>query len=99
MIGARRLKSWILLGACAWGAATAALAQPAQRLVATYSTGHLYAQEQWETPSLKWIHRVRAEHARKRKGALKPMSLARQKALAAKYGLKLVSAHERAEIK
>ncbi len=56
-------------------------------------------EEKWETPSLEWIHRVRAEHARRRKGALSPMPLAKQKALAAEYGLKLVSLRKRAEVR
>ena len=55
--------------------------------------------EKWETPSLEWIHRVRAAHARRRRGVLIPMPLAKQKALAAKYGLKLVSPRERADVK
>ena len=58
------------------------------------------AEEKWETPSLEWIHRVRAEHARRRRGGpLKAMPVAKQKALAAKYGLKLVSPRARAEVK
>jgi opacity protein-like surface antigen len=41
----------LLLAACLLGAASAAQAQTAQRLEATYSTGRLlYAQSQWETP-------------------------------------------------
>jgi hypothetical protein len=47
--------------------------------------------EKWDTPSLEWIHRVRAEHARRRKGVMRPMPLARQKALAKKCDCKLIS--------
>ena len=54
-------------------------------------------EEKWETESLAWIHRVRAEHARRRKGKLKPMPLAEQEALAAKHGLKLTTLRDRAK--
>ena len=54
-------------------------------------------EEKWETPSLEWIHRVRAKMAKR--GEKGPMPLAKQKALAAKYGLKLVSPREKAEVK
>jgi hypothetical protein len=40
----------LLLAACILGAATASFAQQARKLEATYSTGRLYAQSQWETP-------------------------------------------------
>ena len=50
-------------------------------------------EEKWETPSLEWIHRVREQLAKEQpKG---PMPLTRQKALAAKWGLKLVGPWER----
>jgi hypothetical protein len=55
------------------------------------------ADEKWETPSLEWIHRVRAEMVKR--GERGPMPLARQKALAAKFGLKLVGPREKAAAK
>ncbi len=51
-------------------------------------------EEKWETPSLEWIHRVRARMAKR--GDRGPMALAKQKALASKYGLKLVGPRDRA---
>lgn len=45
-------------------------------------------EERWETPSLAWIHRIRQEMALR--GEKGPMPLARQKALAKKYGSRLV---------
>ncbi len=47
-------------------------------------------EEQWETPSLEWIHQVRRELQRKRgKRPPRPMPRAQVEALAKKYGLKL----------
>jgi len=54
-------------------------------------------EEKWETPSLEWIHLARAKMAKRRERG--PMPLAKQKALAAKYGLKLVSLRKRAEVR
>ena len=54
-------------------------------------------EEKWETPSLEWIHRARAKMAKH--GLRGPMPLAKQKALAAKYGLKLVSLRDREAVK
>ena len=54
-------------------------------------------EEKWETASLAWIHRVRAKHARRRRGKLKPMPLEEQEALAAKYGLKLTTLRDGAK--
>ena len=53
-------------------------------------------EEKWKTSSLEWIHRVRAKMAKR--GQRLPMPLAKQKALAAKFGLKLVRLRDRAEV-
>ena len=46
--------------------------------------------EQWETPSLEWIHRVRRERQEERKGRpLRPISRQEAERLARQYGLKL----------
>ena len=50
MISLLRPSAVLLLAACMLGAATASFAQQARKLEATYSTGRLYAQSQWETP-------------------------------------------------
>jgi len=50
-----RLAAWLLLAALAPGALPSAHAQAAKRLEATYSTGHLHAQAQWETPYRRGI--------------------------------------------
>ena len=50
MIRLLRPSAVVLLAACMLGATTASFAQPAQKLEATYSTGRLHAQAQWETP-------------------------------------------------
>ena len=56
-----------------------------------------HTEEKWETPSLEWIHRVRRELARRSgKG---PMPLAKQRALAAQYGSKLVESPAKARAK
>jgi hypothetical protein len=47
--------------------------------------------EQWETPSLEWIHRVRRQRQVERKGRpLRPLSRQEAECLAKRYGLKLV---------
>ena len=53
-------------------------------------------EEKWETPSLEWIHRVRREMAER--GEKGPMPLARQKALAKKYGSKVVAPRKKAPV-
>ena len=46
--------------------------------------------EQWETPSLEWIHRIRRERQAERKGRpLGPISRQEAERLAKQYGLKL----------
>lgn len=51
-------------------------------------------EEKWETESLAWIHRVRRRMARQ-KG---PIPLARQRALAKKYGSKLVEPRKKVSV-
>jgi hypothetical protein len=50
MTSLRRPSAVLLFAACALGAASASFAQPARKLEATYSSGHLHVQSQWETP-------------------------------------------------
>jgi hypothetical protein len=46
--------------------------------------------EQWETPSLEWIHRVRRERLMERQGRpVRPISHKEAELLAQQYGLKL----------
>ena len=53
--------------------------------------------EKWESGSLEWIHRIRREMGER--GENGPMPIDKQKALAARCGLKLVRLRERAEVK
>jgi hypothetical protein len=48
-------------------------------------------EQEWETPSLEWIHRIRRERQQER-GARRPRPLPRNKAekLAEEYGLRIV---------
>lgn len=47
--------------------------------------------EQWETPSLEWIHRVRRERQAARRGRpIVPLSRKKTERLAKQYGLKVV---------
>ena len=52
------------------------------------------SEEKWETPSLEWIHRIRREMAAG--GDRGPMPLARQRALAKKYGGRLTQLSSKA---
>ena len=52
--------------------------------------------EKWESESLEWIHRIRREMAER--GENGPMPIEKQKALAARYGLKLVRLRQRTDV-
>jgi hypothetical protein len=51
---------------------------------------HEKEEEAWETPSLEWIHRIRREMRRDRKGRpARPLSRRELEKLAGRYGLKV----------